>query len=287
MALAAFAPVLEAARGLDWPARRRARAAVPGAHVAISHRTAAELVEYRPYRQGEETARIDWKLVARTDRVFVRLSPDRALLPTVIMLDASGSMAFPAPALDKWMLGCHLALGLAAIARAAGDPAGLLVARETASSWMAPSTRRSTLDRMMAAMVLPPVGTPSLSAGLAPVLRKAARLVIVSDFLGDAEPLLSLVRPFALAGGETHAVHIVARGEIAPDPRTLLCADPENDVLRRPLSSAVRARYLRAFGEWRTALARDWRRAGARFTQAVPGDESLRQLFRRILAVSA
>lgn len=287
MALAAFAPVLEAARGLDWPARRRAPAAVPGAHIARSHRTAAELVEYRPYRQGDETARIDWKLVARTDRVFVRLSPDRALLPTIIVLDASASMAYPVPGLDKWTLGCQVALGLAAVARAAGDPAGLLVGRDEAPQWLAPSTRRSALDQMMTAMTAEPRGSASLADSLAPLLRKAARLILVSDFLGDADRLLELVRPYALAGGETHAVHVVARTELDPDQRTLLCTDPEQEMLRRPLSSITRAGYLRAFGDWRADLARAWRGAGVSFTQAVPGDESLRQLFRRILAVGA
>ena len=55
----------------------------------------AEFTEYRPYRQGDDLGRIDWKLFARSDRAYIRLSNDRAIFPTMIVLDASASMDFP------------------------------------------------------------------------------------------------------------------------------------------------------------------------------------------------
>ncbi len=282
-----FAPVLEAVRGLGWPARRRARAAIPGPHVAATQRASAELSEYRPYRQGDDPGRIDWKLVARTDRVYVRLSPDRSLLPTVIVLDASASMAFPAVSLDKWRLATQLALGLAAVARAGGDPVGLLVVREQGSAWVAPRTRRSVLDEMIRAMELPPTGNVDLAPALAPLLRRASRIALVSDFLGDAEPLLGLVRQFVARGGEAFALHVVHQQEISPDRRTLLCADPERDALRRPLSSGTRLGYVHAFSQWRADLAGQWRGAGIHFVESVPDQASLRQLVRRAVDVPA
>lgn len=283
----AFAPVLEAVRGLGWAARRRARAAIPGGHVALTHRAAAELVEYRPYRQGDDPGRIDWKLVARTDRVYVRLSPDRSLLPTIVVLDASASMAFPVESHDKWRLATQLALGLAAIARAGGDPVGLLVVHQDRTTWIAPRTRRSVLEEMMRAMDPSPAGSSALAPALAPLLRRTARLAIVSDFLGDADALLEQVRQFVAGGGDAFAMHIVHRLEIEPDRRTLLCADPENPELRRPLSTATRAGYRNAFGDWRAGLARSWRGAGAHFVEAVPDAVSFRQLIRRVVDVPA
>jgi uncharacterized protein (DUF58 family) len=282
-----FAPVLEAVRGLGWPARRRARAAIPGPHVAATQRASAELSEYRPYRQGDDPGRIDWKLVARTDRVYVRLSPDRSLLPTLVVLDASASMAYPAESLDKWRLATQLALGLAAIARAGGDPVGLLVVREQGSVWVAPRTRRSVLDEMIRAMVPPPTGAADLTPALAPLLRRASRIAIVSDLLGDAEPLLGLVRQFVARGGDAFALHVVHRLEIDPDRRTLLCADPEQEALRRPLSTATRQGYVHAFAKWRADLASQWRGAGVHFVESVPDQTSLRQLVRTAVDVPA
>jgi uncharacterized protein (DUF58 family) len=283
----AFAPVLEAVRGLGWPARRRARAAIPGPHVAVTHRASAELAEYRPYRQGDDPGRIDWKLVARTDRVYVRLSPDRSLLPTIVVLDASASMAFPPESLDKWRYATRLALGLAAIARSVGDPAGLLVVRPEASSWIAPRTRRSVLDEMIRSMDDPPAGSSALAPATAPLLRRAARIAIISDFLGENELLFGMVQQFVAGGGDAVALHVVHRLELDPDRRTQLCTDPERDDLRRPLSSVTRAGYLHAFAEWRRALAGRWRAAGVQYVEAIPEAETFRQLMRRVVGVPA
>ena len=74
--LATFAPVLDAVRGIGWPALHRVSSAVPGPHISRVRGTTAEFVEHRPYRQGDEPKKIDWKLVARTDRVYIRLSQD-------------------------------------------------------------------------------------------------------------------------------------------------------------------------------------------------------------------
>src|SRR5436190_23973306 len=111
-AVAGDPSVLDAVRGLVWPARRKARSALPGAHVATTRGASAEFIEYRPYRQGDDPKKIDWKLLGRTDRVFVRLSPERAVLPTMLVLDASASMAFPSNTLLKWSIASRLALRL-------------------------------------------------------------------------------------------------------------------------------------------------------------------------------
>lgn len=283
-ATASYAPVLEAIRGLTWPARRRTRTAIPGAHVAVAQRAASELVDFRPYRQGDDPGNIDWKLVGRTDRVYVRLSPERALLPTVVVVDASASMAFPAATQAKWVLARQAALALAAIARADGDPAGLLLVGQTGTAWVAPRTRRSVLEEMIRVLDTAPAGSQALTPAVAPVLRRCARLALVTDFLGDAEELLALARRFVAAGGEVHAVHVVDAVELDPGTATLLCADPEQPDLRRPFSASTRTLYLRRFGAWRESIARAWRGAGARYAQVVPGAEPFRHMARRITA---
>lgn len=277
-----FAPALEAARGLAWPARRRAPLPIPGAHVARVHRPAAELVEFRSYRQGDEPGSIDWKLLARTDRVYVRLAPERAFLPTAIVLDGSRSMAFPVDTQAKWHLACALAVGLAAIALADGDPVGLLLVGGGRTRWIAPRSRRSVLEEMMAAVDAPADGGAPLAPALAPVLRGLARVAIITDFLGDAEPLRALLGPFTVAGGTVQAVHVVAREELEPPLTARLYADPEQDALRRPFPPTARTAYQGRFADWRRELARAWRGAGAGFTDVVTGGEPLRQALRRV-----
>ncbi|HEX3160876.1 MAG TPA: DUF58 domain-containing protein [Gemmatimonadaceae bacterium] len=282
MSLARYAAVLDAVRGLGWPALRRVRSAVPGPHVSTVRGTTAEFVEYRPYRQGDEPRRIDWKLLARTDRVHVRLSQERAILPSMIVLDASESMAFPKPAHAKYDLARQLAIGLAAVARHRGDPVGLAVAAAAGTVTVAPRTRRTVLDEMMHAVDGEPGGSAALAPALAEAARRATRVVLVSDFLDEDPAWLARARAFAAAGGELYAVHVIDPQELDPGHARRLVADPEAPEVRRPLSPAARAEYVRRFTAWREELARDLRAMGAVYAVAVPGEEPLRQTIRRI-----
>src|SRR5581483_10990842 len=95
MTAAAYGPLLDAVRGVHWAARRPVAAGATGAHHSRMRGTSAEFSEYRLYRQGDDPRRLDWRLLARSDRAYIRLATDRAVLPTTIVLDASASMAFP------------------------------------------------------------------------------------------------------------------------------------------------------------------------------------------------
>jgi len=282
MSIATYAPVLDAVRGIGWPALRRVRSAVPGPHLSVVRGSTAEFVEYRPYRQGDDPRTIDWKLVGRTDRVYVRVSQERAVLPTMLLLDATASLAFPVSTNAKWELARRVAIGLAAVARHRGDPVGLALAHPGGARTIAPRTRRTVLDEMMHALDLAPAGDAPLAPVATDAMRRSARVAIVSDFLGDADALRAAAATFAAAGGELYVVHIVDAGELDPDPRRLLLTDPEQPGLRRPMSPPARVTYLRQFTAWRERLARDWRALGAVYVMLVTGAEPLRRSIRRI-----
>lgn len=282
MSLARYADVLDSVRGIGWPALRRVTSALAGPHVSKVRGTTAEFLEYRPYRQGDDPKKIDWKLLGRTDRVYIRVSQERTILPTMFVLDASASMAFPAVAHSKWEMARQLAVGLAAVARHRGDPIGLALADPRGTRLIAPRTRKTVLDEMMHLLERAPEGEAALAPAASDAMRKGARVVLITDFLGDADALLAAGKAYAATGAELYAIHVVDRGELDPDPKKLLLWDPEHPELRRPMSPPARAVYVRRFAEWRTTLAREWRAIGAVYAMAVPGDEPWRRVIRRI-----
>ncbi len=97
--------LLDAIRGVKWPALRPIGGALPGAHHSRLRGSAPELSEYRVYRQGDDPKRIDWRLLARSDRAYIRLAEDRSIVSTLIVVDATASMAFPVDTLGKWKVG--------------------------------------------------------------------------------------------------------------------------------------------------------------------------------------
>src|SRR5512147_1874098 len=127
MSATSYGELLDAVRGVHWQARRTSGNAAAGTHQSKQRGTSAEFTEYRLYRQGDDPRRLDWRLLARSDRAYIRLATDRAVLPTSIVLDASASMAFPVATRAKWQRAREIAIGLSAIVHADGDPVGVAV----------------------------------------------------------------------------------------------------------------------------------------------------------------
>ena len=280
-----FAALLDSVRGIRWPARSAVRGGIPGAHTSRMRGSSAEFTEYRPYRQGDDLRRIDWKLFARSDRAYIRLSNDRAILPTTVVLDASASMGFPVDTLGKWNLAAQLAVGMSAVARNSADPVGMVIAREGEMIQLPPRTRQSVIYEMVRAVSdLVPRGSPPLTSALDAAVRMSGRIVVISDFLGDADDLLASVSRAVVAGKEMHALHIIAPEEIDPPRETLLVSDPEDTDIRRPLTGDARDVYLKSFATWRERIAHDWSEAGVSYSTAIVGEDGPDHLVRRVTA---
>lgn len=279
-----YGPILDALRGVSWPARLTSRGATSGTHVSRLRGASAEFTEYRAYRQGDDPRRLDWRLLARTDRAFVRITNERSVHPTRLVLDASASMAFPSRDEGKWAAARRLAVGLAAVAHAAGDPVGIVV---SGTSRALPLRARRGVVAELATLV--DAVAPAGDAPLAPLLRSAARaprIAIVTDLLGDADATIREAGQAVAAGTDVLLVHVVARQELELPANARLVTDPEDEALRRPLGAGARAAYRVAFDAWRQEMARRWRGIGARYVEVID-DEPAEHAIRRIVAPSA
>lgn len=276
-----YGALLDSLRGTSWPTRRTVRSGAPGTHRSRLQGIAPEFTEYRAYRQGDDPRRLAWKVLARTDRAYLHVSDDRATLATCIIVDASASMAFPGTGRAKWVCAREIAVGLAGIAHASGDPVGLTV--QDGSHGVPVRTRRGLIGEMI--RLLEAV-SPSGSGSLAPAIRSArpgSRVVVVSDFLGDLDAMLAVVRRRVVEGVEVHAVHVVAREELDPPQRAFVAVDPEQPHVRHTLGGDNRAGYADAFARWRSRVAEDWRAGGAHYVEVVT-DEAAAHAVRRIVA---
>lgn len=294
----ALGPLLDALRGVTWPTRERVRAGMPGAHRALQRGTTGEFTEFRAYRQGDDPRRIDWRLLARSDRAFVRVTDERAWYTTWLVLDASASMAFPESgwstarergsrdALDKWTMIRAVAIGLSAAALATGDPVGLHVALRPDGKRLPARTRRGTVQSI--ARTLESI-VPGGEAALAPVIARVpagTRVVVCSDMLGDTDETLSTIARMGAAGSAVTLVHVVHPLELSPPRGAWQAIDPRAASDRRALSEASYGQYTQSFAEWRSDVARRCLSAGARYLELSCDEEPARAV-RRIATVSA
>lgn len=80
---------------LELLARQAVEGFITGMHKSPFHGFSVEFAEHRLYNKGESTRHIDWKLYARTEKLFVKRYEEETNLRCRIIMDCSASMYFP------------------------------------------------------------------------------------------------------------------------------------------------------------------------------------------------
>ncbi len=147
-------PDLEAAGqygGLELWARRLVEGFLVGLHKSPYHGFSVEFSEYRPYQPGDSLRDIDWKVLARTDRLYVKKYEEETNLRCQLLIDASSSMFFPADETPtKFSFSAFLAAALLYLLRKQRDAAGLTLFAEEILFHRLPSVRQTHFRSLMA-----------------------------------------------------------------------------------------------------------------------------------------
>ena len=272
--------VLARIADLELVARIVVEGLVSGLHRSPFHGYSAEFSQYRHYRPGDDLKYVDWKLVARTDRVYTKQFRETTNMASAIVLDTSGSMDFPRT-LTKFRYAVIAAAALAHLISSQGDAVGLLAG----GRFVAPRAGRQHLRGLLAGLASL---APGEGSGLVDNIRRASErlrrrglLLVFSDFYDDEEQTRAQLRCAARMGHEVVLFQILSRDEIElPYRRDLELTDLETGR-SLPINAGLARR------EYRDAIAaflERWRsRAGAEGFQYslivtdTPPDRALRQ----------
>src|SRR3954469_24552308 len=99
------ADVISAIHDLELGARLVVGGLRTGGHRSPFHGYSTEFRQHRPYRTGDDLKYLDWKLFARSDRLYTRQFRETTNLSVLLVLDTSASMAFPAEGASKFRYG--------------------------------------------------------------------------------------------------------------------------------------------------------------------------------------
>ena len=80
---------------LEFTSKEVVEGFITGLHRSPFHGFSVEFAEHRLYNTGESTKHLDWKLFARTDRLFVKQYEEETNLRCQLVIDTSSSMLFP------------------------------------------------------------------------------------------------------------------------------------------------------------------------------------------------
>lgn len=100
---------------------------ITGLHKSPYHGFSVEFAEHKLYNFGESTKHIDWKVYARTDKLFTKQYEEETNLRCRILVDNSASMHFPEPGKDKIKFSIYAASALAYLLTKQRDVVGLSV----------------------------------------------------------------------------------------------------------------------------------------------------------------
>jgi uncharacterized protein (DUF58 family) len=98
---------------------------ITGLHKSPYHGFSVEFAEHKAYNPGESLRHVDWKLYARTDRLYARRYEEETNLRAVLAVDVSGSMYYPRPGHQKLQFAVLAAACLAWMLHRQRDAVGL------------------------------------------------------------------------------------------------------------------------------------------------------------------
>lgn len=284
--------VVAAIDNLELAARLIVEGARAGQHRSPFHGFSNEFSQYRAYRPGDDLKYLDWKVLARTDRLYTRQFRETTNMSVVLVVDASASMAYPSPdagGLSKFRLAVVMAAALAHLVVTDGDAVGLMSMQVGKLVYVPPRGGKSHLRTVLAHLDrLTPTDTwdaPRVIARAADLLRRRGILVMVSDCYDDEDATQVELRRAARRGHEVVVLQTMSREEIElPFRSDLEFEDLESGrrvvVDARSARSAFRDAIAGFLTRWRTTARRDGFDY-ALMTTDEPPSESLRAFLLR------
>ncbi len=239
-------------RNLELRARTVVEGFWHGQHRSPYHGFSVEFTEYRAYTPGDDPRHLDWRLVARTDRYFIKKFEDETNLRCHLLVDNSRSMSFGSRGYSKAKYANTLAATFAHFLHQQGDAVGLLTFDETVREYLPARHRPGHLRHLMLALEKETSGAATdLSAPLkrmAELMRKRGLIVLISDLLAPIETLDSSLSLLTAAGHEVLLFHLLDPAEARFDfekSSRFRDAETGRDLYLDP--SAARADYARLF----------------------------------------
>lgn len=253
---------------MEFLAKQLVEGFITGLHQSPYHGFSVEFSEHRLYNSGESTRHIDWKVFARTDKLFVKRFEEETNLRCHILLDVSPSMHSPAESRGKLTFSVLCAAALATLLRKQRDAVGLVT---FADSIQQQTPVRSTASHLHTLLLLlqkqleeaparAQTNVSSVIHQIAQQIPKRSLVVIFSDMLGQHENSESIFAALQHLKHQKHEVlifHVMDRRteeefDFAERPYVFVDVETGQEIKLQP--SQVRDHYRQAVADYKREL---------------------------------
>lgn len=236
-----------------------------GLHRSPRRGFSVEFAEHRMYQPGDELRYVDWKLLGRKDRYYVKQYEEETNLRAMLVMDISRSMAWsgaPGVVLSKLEYVQRLTAALSLLLIRQRDATGLIAFDDEVRAITPARARTSHWHQLVRTIggLTPGHGTAAEPAlrRVVDLLRRRGMVVFISDLLLDRELALTALKFLRHRGHEVVVIHVMDPAELElGGPAEARFEDPETSqgVILRPRdwADAYRSTVQGVVSAWRRA----------------------------------
>ena len=189
-----------------------------GLHKSPYHGFSVEFSEHKPYGYGDEIKYIDWKLWAKTDKLFIKQFEEETNLKCHLILDKSSSMNFGSDKITKFEYSKTLVAALSYLMIKQQDAVGLSIFDTTIRSSITPKSKTSHLNLILKTLQNAKIGgetdIPIILHSLAESIKKRGLIILISDLIDNQDEIIKGLRHFRHKGHEVIVFHILDDNEL-------------------------------------------------------------------------
>ncbi len=192
---------------------------ITGLHHSPFHGFSVEFAEHRPYRPGDEIKYLDWKVLARSDKYFIKQFEEETNTRVMIILDSSASMKYASEGnITKYEYGAYLAASLALLMIQQRDSVGLALYDTQIKKFLSPNSRPSYIREILKALELNKpenqTGTSNCLNEIAERIKKRSLIVVISDFFDNSDDVIKALHHFRHNNNEVIAFQVLDDREV-------------------------------------------------------------------------
>ena len=265
------ADAISRAESLGLNARFIVEGYMAGEHKSPYRGFAIEFAQHREYTHGDDPRHLDWKVLGRTDRYYIKQYEQETNYVANLLLDGSESMKYGSGKLTKLQYGKMMAACLSYLILHQRDATALGLFDTAMRDYSPRSDNLATIHNIMARLA---AFEPKAQTSIATVLNDMARqirrkglVIVISDFFDDEAKVLEGIQHLCFGGNEVIVFHVMDPWELEfPFTGQIEFEGLENipKILTRP--AEVRKSYLREVEAFRQRLRDGCERNNSHYT---------------------
>lgn len=242
---------------------------IAGLHKSPYHGFSVEFAEHRQYMPGDDLKYLDWKVLGRTDRYYIKQFEEETNLKSYIIVDSSRSMRFRSSdsglgtsspfgkffkkkeqvkaetksSISKLEYSTYIAASLAVLMNFQKDAAGLVVYDEAVKTFIPPKATSQNLKLILNQLAsIQPSGKTNTASALNLVAERIKRrglVIIFSDLFDDQTAVINALKHFRYKRNEVIMFQVLDPAEMnfaIDSPTIFKDMETSKEMLSQPIS---------------------------------------------------